>query len=67
MHGHSDVIEGCVPTCSDIRANAILWENGGTCSVTRNLESGNESPFDAMFLNMVECKCRAFLTRRVWM
>ena len=36
VHGHSDVIEGCVPTWSDIRADSIFWENGGTCSVTRN-------------------------------
>ena len=25
VHGHSDVIEGCVPTWSDIRVVAILW------------------------------------------
>ena len=63
VHGHSDVIEGCVPTWSYIRVVANLWENGSTWSVTRNPQSGTESPFDAMFLNMVECKCTAFLIR----
>ena len=76
VHGHSDVIEGCVPTWLDIRvisilswwedwflpcqmwvlailtsrsnvrATTILWENGGTWSVTRNPQSGTECPFD---------------------
>ena len=46
MHGHSDVIEGCVPTLSDIRADAILWENGGTWLVTRNTQSGTEGHSD---------------------
>ena len=43
VHGHSDVIEGCVPTWSDIRVDAILLENGGTWSVTRNPQPGVES------------------------
>ena len=54
------------PTWSDIRADAIIWENGGTWWVTRDPQSGNESPFDAMCLHMVECKCRASLTRWGW-
>ena len=43
MQGHSDVIEGCVPTLSDIRDDAILLENEGTWSVTRNPQPGVES------------------------
>ena len=46
VHGHSDVIEGCVPTWSNIRVVSILWENGGTWSVTRNPQSRTECPFD---------------------
>ena len=26
--------------------NSILWENGGTCSVTRNPQFRDESPYD---------------------
>ena len=44
MQGHSDVIEGCVPTWSDIRADTILWENGGTWSVTKNPQPRVEIP-----------------------
>ena len=46
VHGHSNVIEGCVPTLLDIRIDAILWENGGTCSVTRNTQFGTEGHSD---------------------
>ena len=43
VHGYSDVIEGCVPTWSDIRDVSILLENGGTWSVTRNPQPVVES------------------------
>ena len=46
MHGHYDVIDGCVPTLSDIRVDAILWKNGSTYSVTRNPQSRIESHSD---------------------
>ena len=46
MHVHSNVIEGLVSTLLDIRADAILWENGGTCSVTRKAQSGTEGHSD---------------------
>ena len=67
-HGYSNVIEGCVPTWSDIRVDAILWKNGGTCSVTRNPQSRSESPSDAVLLSMVGCKCKALSMRcfRAW-
>ena len=46
MHAHSDLIEGLVPTRSNIRADAILWENGGTWSITRKAQSGTEGHSD---------------------
>ena len=46
MHGHSNVIEGLFPTWSDIRDDAILWENGGTWSVTRKAQSRTEGHSD---------------------
>ena len=46
VHGYSHVIEGCAPTLSDIRADAILWENGGTWLVTRNPQPRAESHSD---------------------
>ena len=48
MHGHSDVIEGLVPTSLDIRADAILWENGGTWSVTRKAQFGTQGHSDVI-------------------
>ena len=46
MHGDSNVIEGLVPTSSDIRADAILWENGGTWLITSKSQSGTKSHSD---------------------
>ena len=40
------MIEGCVPTSLDIRADAILWENGGTWLVTRKAQFRTEGHSD---------------------
>ena len=42
-HGHYNVIEGCVPTWSDIRVVSILLKNGGTWLVTKNPQPRVES------------------------